>query len=149
MLWRISICGWLISFHFAGVPVAWMLTSRGMEATIIFLLNFIKKRSLEILPAIIMTDRNKAQMNAISAVYLETKMLLCWWHVLSAIQKHFRTEEFLDLWEKIRAWVKTSDQIEFDSLWQEMQTNPSVPQSLVDYLKVNWMSVVSLWSGDL
>lgn len=147
MLWHISIFGWLTSFCFTGVPVTWMLTSRGMEATIKYFLNFIEKWSLKILPAIVMTNHDKAQMNAISAVYLESKMFLCWWHVLSAIWKHFRMEEFPNLWENICVWVKTSDQAQFDSLWQEMQTDPSVPQSLVDYLKVNWMSVVSLWSG--
>jgi transposase-like protein len=124
-----------------------MLTSSGTEATITYFLNFVKERSPEISPAIIMTDRDKAQMNAISAVYPDSTVLLCWWHVLRAIRMHFRTEEFPALWQRIRAWVKTSDQTEFDSVWQEMQTDPLVPQSLVDYLKVNWMGIVPLWSG--
>ena len=94
-----------------------------------------------------MTDRDQAQMNAITAVYPETTVLLCWWHVLRAIRMHFRTEEFPELWERIRAWVKTSDQIKFDSWWEEMQSDASVPQSLVDYLKANWMGIVPLWSG--
>ena len=131
----------------AGVPVAWMLSSSGTEATITFFLNFVKKRSLQITPAIVMTDRDKAQMNAITAVYPVSKVLLCWWHVLRAIRMHFRTEEFPDLWERIGTWVRTSDQILFDRLWQEMQTDSSVPQTLVDYLQVNWMGIVPLWSG--
>src|SRR6266404_3181999 len=73
--------------------------------------------------------------------------LFCWWHVLCAMQMHFHTEEFPELWERVWELVKTSDQSRFDSLWEWIQTNPSVPQSFVDYLKVNWMSVVSLWSG--
>ena len=124
-----------------------MLSSSGTEATIYFFLNFVKARSPEISPAIVMTDCDKAQMNAITAVYPETTVLLCWWHVLRAIQMHFCTEEFPELWECIRAWVKTTDQILFDSWWKEMQSDPLVPQSLVDYLKVNWMSIVPLWSG--
>ena len=94
-----------------------------------------------------MTDCDKAQMNAIEAVYPDAQMILCWWHVLRAIWTHFRTEEFPELWERIRAWVKTDDQAKFDSVWHEMQTDASVPQSLVDYLRVNWMTVVPLWSG--
>jgi hypothetical protein len=124
-----------------------MLSSNGTEATITYFLNFVKMRNADILPAIIMTDRDKAQMNAITAVYPETTVLLCWWHVLCVIRMHFRTEEFPELWERIRAWVKISDQILFDSWWQEMQTDPSVPLSLVDYLKVNWMGIIPLWSG--
>jgi len=124
-----------------------MLSSNGTEATIKYFLNFVKTRNPEILPGIIMTDRDQAQMNAITAVYLETTVLLCWWHVLRAIRMHFRTEEFPELWERIRAWVKTSDQIKFDSWWEEMQSDASVPQSLVDYLKANWMGIVPLWSG--
>ncbi len=124
-----------------------MLSSNGTEVTIKYFLDFVKMRSLDISPTIIMTDRNKAQMNAITATYLGTTVLLCWWHVLWAIRMHFRTEEFLELWKRIRAWVKTSNQIKFDSWWEEMQTDASVPQSFVHYLKVNWMGIVPLWSG--
>ena len=130
-----------------GVPVAWMLSSNGMEATITFFLNFVKTRNPEISPAIVMTDRDKARMNAITAVYPVSVVLLCWWHVLRAIRMHFRTEEFPEVWERIRTWIKTSDQILFDQIWQELQTDALVPQSLVDYLKVNWMGIVPLWSG--
>ena len=59
----------------------------------------------------------------------------------------FRTEEFLRLWERIRELVKTTDQNKFDSLWQELQSDTSAPQSIVDYLKDQWMSIVPLWSG--
>ena len=124
-----------------------MLLSNGMEATIKYFLNFIKTQNPEILPGIIMTDHDQAQMNAITAVYPETTVLLWWWHVLRAIRMHFRMEEFLELWERICAWVKTSGQIKFDSWWEEMQSDASVPQSLVDYLKANWMGIVPLWSG--
>ena len=123
-----------------------MLSSSGTEATIYFFLNFVKTRSPEITPAIIMSDRNKAQMNAIKTIYLGSTLLLCWWHVLRAIRMHFRTEEFPELWERVREWVKTPDQSKFNSWWEEMQTDPSVPQSFIDYLKVNWMPIVPLWS---
>ena len=67
--------------------------------------------------------------------------------MLCTVQMHFSTEEFLEVWEHIYTWIKTSDQIKFDQMWQELQTNDSVPQSLVDYLKVNWMGIETLWSG--
>jgi hypothetical protein len=84
-----------------GVPVTWMLTSSSTEVTIKYFLNFIKLWSPQISPAVIMTDHDKAQMNAISAVYLDSTVLLCWWHMLHAIQMHFHTEEFPELWECI------------------------------------------------
>ena len=146
-LWCISIYGSNSILPSAGVPVAWMLTSSGMEATITYFLNFVKEQSLEISLAMIMTDCDKAQMNVILAMYPSSTVLLCWWHVLCAIWSHFCMEAFLALWQRICTWVKTSDQAQFDLVWQEMQTNPSVPQSLVDYLQVNWMGIVPLWSG--
>lgn len=71
----------------------------------------------------IMMDCDKAQMNAILAVYLGSTVLLCWWHMLCVIWSHFCTEAFLMLWEHIQVWVKSSDQTQFDSVWQEMQTD--------------------------
>jgi transposase-like protein len=124
-----------------------MLLSNGTEATIKYFLNFVKMRSPEIAPQITMSDHDQAQMNAIKAVYPDTTLLLCWWHVLRAMQMHFRTEEFPEVWERVREWVKMSDQATFDSLWEWFQTNPSVPRSFVDYLQTNWMSIVSLWAG--
>ena len=124
-----------------------MLSSSGTEATIRFFLNFVKSGSPGVVPAIIMSDCDKAQMNAINTVYPDSKLLLCWWHVLRAIRTHFRTEEFPEVWARVREWVKTPDQSNFDSLWEWLQTDPSVPQSLVDYLKTNWMTIVPLWSA--
>ena len=125
----------------------WMPSSSGTEATIQYFLNFVKDRSPGVVPAIIMSDHDKAQMNAVKTVYPDSKLLLCWWHVLRAIRMHFRTEEFLEVWDRIHEWVKTSDQSRFDAIWEWTQTDPSVPQTLIDYLKINWMTIVPLWSG--
>jgi len=78
-----------------------MMSSNGTEATIQYFLNFIKMHSPEITPWITMSDCDQAQMNAIKAAYLGTTLLLCWWHVLHAMQMHFHTEEFPELWEHI------------------------------------------------
>ena len=137
------------SIRLIGVPVAWMLSSNGTEATIQLLLNFVKAASPTVIPAIIMSDRDKAQMNAIETVYPDSRLLLCWWHVLRAIRMHFRTEEFPEVWACIRKWVKTPDQSKFDSIWEWLQTDPSVPRSLIDYLRNQWMNIVPLWSGTM
>ena len=139
--------GTLTDVRLTGVPVAWMVSSNGTEATIKFFLEFVKGRSPEVTPRITMSDRDQAQMNAIKAVYPATTLLLCRWHVLRAMRMHFRTEEFPDLWERVRELVKTPDQSKFDSLWEWIQTDPSVPLSFIDYLKTSWMSIVPLWAG--
>jgi hypothetical protein len=146
-LWRISVYGHLHFCHSTGVPVTWMMASSSTEAAIQFFLNFVKDHNLEIKPWITMSDHNQAQMNTIKARYPEMKLLLCWWHVLHAMWTHFCTEEFLELWKHIREWVKTSDQSTFDSIWEWIWTDESVPQSFVDYLQNNWMGIVPLWAG--
>jgi hypothetical protein len=60
----------------------WMLLSSGTEVAILFFLKFIHVQSPEITPAIIMSDCDQAQMNAITAMYPASTLLLCWWHVL-------------------------------------------------------------------
>jgi len=62
--------------------------------TIQYFLSFVKMHSPEITLQITMSDYDKVQMNAVKAMYLETTLLLCWWHVLCAMQMHFHTEEF-------------------------------------------------------
>ena len=112
-----------------------------------YFLNFVKLQSLEILLVVIMTDHDKAQMNAILAVYPDSMVLICWWHMLYAIQMHFCMEEFTEPWECIWEWIKTANQPKFDSMWEWIQTNPLVPKSFVDYLQNNWMGIVPLRSG--
>ena len=60
-----------------------------------------------------------------------------------------RMEEFLEVWAHLREWVKTPDQTKFNSIWEWLQTNPSVPMSLTDYLRSQWISVVPLWLGTM
>ena len=124
-----------------------MVTSSGTQATIQYFLNFVKAWSPEIAPAIVMSDHDQAQINVISAVYPDSTVLLCWWHVLRTMWMHFQMEEFLRLWERVRKWVKTPDQSQFESWWDKMQADLLVPLSFIDYLRVNWMPIVHMWVG--
>ncbi len=63
-----------------------MLLSNGTEVTIKYFLDFVKMQSLDISPAIIMTDCNKAQMNVIMATYPGTMVLLSLWAFYNVIQ---------------------------------------------------------------
>ena len=138
---------WILTPFSARVPVTWMITTSCTEVTIKFFFNFIKVRSLEITPVIVMSYCDQTQLNAISAVYPDSTVLLCWWHVLHTMQMHFWTEEISKLWDHISEWGKTPDQSKFESWWADMQTDPSVPLSFIDYLKTNWMLIVHMWAG--
>jgi MULE transposase domain len=123
-----------------------MLTSNSTTNTIRFFLCWVKEASPAVRPAIIMTDRDQAQMAAIDDVYPESQTLLCTWHVLRAMRSHFATNEFPALWEKIKAWVNTDNLAEFYRLWGLISSDPSIPQSVVQYLTVEWLKVPHLWS---
>ena len=93
-----------------------------------------------------MTDRDHAQIAALEAVYPRCKIYLCAWHVLRAMRSHFVTSEFPALWDKIKRWVITDDLGEFLTLWDEISTDPSVPQSFLEYLTDRWIPLVFMWS---
>jgi MULE transposase domain len=131
---------------YIGVPVAWMLTSNGTTDTITFFLRWVKDASPAVQPAVIMTDRDQAQIAAIQAVYPQSRTFLCMWHVLRAMRSHLVITEFPALWDKIKAWVKSDDLTEFYHLRDEIFNDPSAPQSFIQYLTVEWMPVIHLWS---
>jgi hypothetical protein len=123
-----------------------MLASSATTATISFFVAWVRDASPAVRPSIIMTDRDQAQIAALEAVYPTSKIFLCAWHVLRAIRLHFATSEFPALWDKIKKWVTTDDLAQFLTIWDEIFTDPSVPQSIVNYLLINWLPVVHMWS---
>ena len=123
-----------------------MLSSNATTDTIAFFVNWVKEASPDVRPKIIMMDRDQAQIKALGIVYLESRILLCIWHVLCAFQAHFVTEMFESLWDKVKKWVKTDDLAKFKAIWNEISTNPKVSKSFVEYLKTNWMSNSDMWT---
>jgi len=93
-----------------------------------------------------MTDCDRAQINAIRAVYPRSRVLYCWWHVLRAMRTHFNTSEFPGLWKLIKEWVRIADPIQFYWQWAEIRSNTSYPESVVQYLRDNWMPDIQMWS---
>ena len=94
-----------------------------------------------------MTDRDQGQVNAIRDIYPSCRVFYCWWHVLRAIWCHFVITEFPDLWVLIQKWVRTTDQYEFDTWWEDIQNDHTVPQSLAEYLAQEWVTVKEMWSA--
>ncbi len=93
-----------------------------------------------------MTDRDHVQLNVLRIIYSNSQILLCKWHVLHTIQSHFNTNEFLDLWAKVKAFVKTLESADFARLWVEISNDPSVLQSFVQYIRAEWIPEAKMWS---
>ena len=124
-----------------------MLASSGTTDIITFFVRWVRDASPSVRPSIIMTDRDQAQIAALEVVYPRSQVFLCTWHVLRAIRTHFVTSQFQALWDKIKRWVITEDPAVFLNLWDEISTDPSAPQSVVDYLQTEWVPVLHMWSG--
>jgi hypothetical protein len=93
-----------------------------------------------------MTDRDQAQITALEVVFPESRITLCRWHVLRAIQTHFRTDQFPELWVLVKKLVLTPDVGEFLTIWDKISTDPAFPHSFVEYFSSNWLTVVHMWS---
>jgi hypothetical protein len=65
-----------------GILVAWMIASNRMTDTIAFFVGWVRDASLVVRLAVIMTDRNHTQINVLKAIYPDSQILLCKWHVL-------------------------------------------------------------------
>ena len=94
-----------------------------------------------------MTDCNQAQISAVETVFPQTHMLLCQWHMLHAIQSHFQTNQFPELWIQIKKLVWTSDVHEFGTIWDKIRTDPTYPQSFLSYFETRWIPNVYMWSA--
>jgi len=62
-----------------------MLASNGTKDIISFFLHWVRDRSPAISPAMIMTDRDVAQIGALKIMYPDSRIFLCKWHVLRAM----------------------------------------------------------------
>ncbi len=65
------------SYSHLGVPVAWMLASNGTTAMITFFLRWVRDASPSVQPAVIMTDRDQAQINVLEVIYPQSTVNLC------------------------------------------------------------------------
>jgi hypothetical protein len=66
-----------------GVPVGWMISSDGTEATLSFFLRKLREQEPNVALKHFMTDRDQAQINALRAVLPESEIFYCLWHVAS------------------------------------------------------------------
>lgn len=130
-----------------GIPVAWMLASKGTEETITYFLQLIFVRNPSVHPRNVMSDRDHAQINSCVKVWVSAAVFLCWWHVLHAWQKHLRTSDHPELWKLLKAWVRVPSSAEFNELWGKIKQ--LAPEAFLNYLEVTWLPerYVKMWSN--
>lgn len=128
-----------------GVCLAWCLASEGTQSMHEYLLSCFRAANPNTEPQYWMSDRDNAQINAIQKIYPKSTVLLCWWHVLHAWQQHFKTSSFPELWQKLKEWIRVTDNLVFNDYWQAIQL--LAPESFKNYLQDNWLSVQKLWSA--
>jgi hypothetical protein len=79
-----------------------------------------------------MSDFDWPQINACIDIYEETYrwnlevyrrdfILLCWWHVLHAWQKHFHITSHPELWDLLKRWIRMTDLDDFNTVWAKIQ----------------------------
>jgi hypothetical protein len=129
----------------SGVPIAWMLSSNAQQETVAYFLERVRDASPDVVPKRIMSDKNHGQLNAVKAVYPNSQLLLCWWHVLHAWRSHFVTAHHPELWELLKGWVRITGVEEFDQKWEAIQR--LAPQSVTEYLRKEWIPDRDLWSA--
>jgi MULE transposase domain. len=137
----------VLTRKYPGIPVAWMLASNGTQETLTYFLKLICQANPGVTPHWIMTDRDIAQINACRQQYPGSAILLCWWHVLHAWQQHFIISQHPILWEKLKAWIRVTDEAEFSTYWNVIMT--LAPLNFIDYLQEYWMPVkfIKMWSA--
>ena len=115
------------------------------QATIDYFLATLCAQNPKVIPKYLMTDFNKAQINAIKHHYPESQLLLCWWHVAHVWQQHFVTAHYKDLWAELKKWYQLTTKADFDTCWERIQA--LAPASIIKYITQYWLPHVHLWSA--
>lgn len=128
-----------------GMPIAWMIASNAIEATIDYFLATLRAQNPDVIPKYLMTDFDKGQINAALRCYPELQPLLCWWHVALAWQQHFVMAHYKDLWAELKKWYRITTKAKFDACWERIQV--PAPESVIVYIKQHWLPHIHLWSA--
>ncbi|EDR07809.1 uncharacterized protein LACBIDRAFT_297987 [Laccaria bicolor S238N-H82] len=124
-----------------------MLASNGTAETIGYFVLLLRERSPLIIPHWLMTDRDLAQINALRHYFPTSTILLCWWHVLHTWQQHLVISQNIELWDKLKAWVRIECLKNFEAAWVDIQRLS--PRAFHNYLVQYWMTdeFRAMWSA--
>jgi hypothetical protein len=127
----------LFNHMISGFPVSYMIASHGQTDTLRHYFRAFRTRSPGVFPARVVTDRDLAQINAISAVWMEPTIQLCWWHVLHAWGQHINIIAFKEVWGLLQMWIRDDTAEKFDATWAKIKD--IAPTSFSKYLEEYWI----------
>ena len=138
---------YLMVIYIKGCLIAWMISSNVMEATIDFFLGTLCETNPKVILSKIMSDFDKAQINAIRNCYPESQVFLCWWHVniLHTWQQHIVISHYPELWNLLKGWIHLMGEAEFNECWTKIQA--LAPTSFIEYIQVYWLPEWPMWSA--
>ncbi|KAJ6542164.1 hypothetical protein DFH09DRAFT_1041288, partial [Mycena vulgaris] len=115
--------------------------------TIDYLLMHLKRLNPGVDPNKFMSDNDSGQLGRIRFRYSLSHLLLCWWHVLHAWQQHFVTRHYPELCEKLKGWIRITNEAEFWVCWEEIKS--LAPDSVIEYLQTYYLvqETLEMWSA--
>jgi histone-lysine N-methyltransferase SETD2 len=121
------------------------------------------KETFRVHPKVIVTDHEKALINAIENIFPDAKHILCSWHVYNCVLTHAArefgsteaepTKQFLKEWS---ALVSITSPDEFESGWTQMQnkwTDTAAGRRVTAYIEKQWLPLksrfVKAWTNNI
>ncbi|XP_070546630.1 uncharacterized protein [Ptychodera flava] len=140
-----------------GTPIAFFVISQENEKNIHTCFEKFKITNPEVSPRAFMVDKDYKEIHVISSLYPMSDVLLCWFHVLQAVQRWLTKSESdisgLANQDKRKAVVKymsAMKQCTTEEAFQEMvdEMESEIPfQKCVEYLRRNWVPIGHMWAA--
>ncbi|XP_063068679.1 uncharacterized protein LOC134460150 [Engraulis encrasicolus] len=142
--------------HGRGVPVAYAIVSNERQSTLEKALEKLREQFLSP-PRAFMVDKDYAEINALSSIFPESAILLCWYHVLQAVQRWLSKaesgvhgpsdlktrEDIMSFFYKLKA-CKTEAEYEA-SAKKFIDTFVQHP-AVCNYFRKHWEDLGHMWS---
>ncbi|XP_078515592.1 uncharacterized protein LOC144780925 [Lissotriton helveticus] len=140
-----------------GVPVCTFITSEDTEDSISACLHELKMASPNTLPSAFMIDKEDKDIGAIQKIYPTSGILVCWFHVLQAINQWLCKKESgisgPDSYEerkKVLDFVAALKNCATEEAFSKVVSESSqvIRSNIVrHYLEENWLKCASMWAN--
>ena len=123
-----------------------MISSSTTSSVIAAWLQSIKMQCPAICPEYFMSDNDSAEHKAINDVYPDSRILLCWWHVIKDWKRKIHgvvpKNEQDALFQKLKFLLTTSRDFEVDVKIVQQLANPEFNL----YFERTWLPKKDLWA---
>ncbi|KAG9273244.1 hypothetical protein AMEX_G12351 [Astyanax mexicanus] len=139
-----------------GVPIAYMITSSEKQATLELALQKLRHTFLTP-PRCFMVDKDLCEINGLRAVFPESDVLLCWYHVMQAVVRWIsKTEsgvsgfsngdikkDIISFFSKLKSCATRHD---FETMAKLFQNRFEEFPALCTYFRDHWLGIGDMWS---